>query len=76
LDNPNASFEGTGFTDLMVDAIFAYTVWTAFTKEGLQDSMGPAMTKWNSKRELVVGNAGKRQTRDAEAVDGFMEEEL
>lgn len=76
ISNPKASFEGTGFTLEMVDAIFAYTVWTAFTKEGLQESMGPALTKWNSKRELVTGNAGKRQTRDAETVDGFLEEEL
>ncbi len=76
LANPKATFEGTGFTEEMVDAIFAYTVWTAYTKEGIQEQMGPALTKWNSKRELVSGNAGKRQTRDAETVDGFMEEEL
>lgn len=70
------SFEGTGFSTLMVDAVLAYSVYMAIYKEGLAENIPSAERNWNLKRELAVRAAGPKQTRDEEPVEGYLESEL
>lgn len=70
------TFEGTGFTTLMVDAILAYTLFAAVHKEGLAENVPMMERKWNLKRELAVRAAGPKQTRDEETVEGYLETEI
>lgn len=74
--NIKSTFEYSGFTDIMVDAVLAYVVWGAAQKEKIQENMAQAAQLWGAKRELVVRAAGPKQTRDQETVEGFLEEEL
>lgn len=69
------SFEGSGFTVEMTDAILQYVLYQAAVKEKSEDL--PAFERsWNLKRELSVRSAGPRQTRDEETVKGYLEDEL
>ena len=70
------TFEGTGFTTLMVDAILAYTCYTAVQKQDLTEQLAVFKQLWDTKHELVRRAAGPKQTRDEETVDGYLEEEL
>ena len=75
----NDTFEGTGFTYEMVDALLAYVCYAAVGKEGIEapvDSGARLERRWNLKRELAVRSAGPKQTRDEETVEGYMEDEI
>lgn len=72
----NSTFEGTGFTDIMVDGILAYVLFAAVHKEGLTENIAAMERKWNLKRELSVRAAGPKQTRDEETVEGYLETEI
>jgi hypothetical protein len=62
------TFEGTGFTLEMTDAILQYVIYQAVVKEKSEDL--PAFERaWNLKRELAVRSAGLKQTRDEEVVE-------
>jgi len=70
------TFEGTGFTLEMVDALLAYVCYAASQKEGLDMNVGKLYNAWTLKRELAVRGAGPKQTRDEETVEGYLEDEL
>lgn len=74
--NIKANFEYSGFTDIMVDAILAFVVWSAALKEGVQENVALAQQQWGLKREMVVRASGPKQTRDEETVEGYLEEDL
>lgn len=69
------SFEGTGFTTLMVAAVLAYVCYAAVKKEDLVENLTTWLNTWNLKRELAVRAAGPKQTRDEETVEGYLEDE-
>jgi len=69
------TFEATGFTTLMTDALLAYMCYAAATKENLTENLANFGRTWNSKRELAVRAAGPKQTRDEETVEGYLEDE-
>lgn len=71
----NDTFEGTGFTLEMVDALLAYVCWAAAVKEKLIENLTTFKSIWDLKRELAVRGAGPKQTRDEETVEGFLEDE-
>lgn len=71
-----STFEATGFTDLMIDAILAYVVLAASRKEALSENIAAALNTWNLKRELASRASGPKQTRDEEPVEGYLETEL
>lgn len=70
------TFELTGLTDFMTDAILAYVCFAAVRKEDLTENLQTFGQTWALKRELAIRNAGPRQTRDAEPVEGWLEDEL
>lgn len=72
----NDTFESTGLTDFMTDAILAYVCLAAVRKEDLSDNIATFGATWQLKRELAIRNAGPRQTRDPEPVEGWLEDEL
>lgn len=69
------TFQGTGFTLEMTDAILQYVVYQAAVKEKSED-LSSFERSWNLKRELAVRSAGLKQTRDEECVEGYLEDEL
>lgn len=69
------TFEATGFTLEMTDAILQYVVYQAAVKEKSSD-LPQFERSWNLKRELAVRSAGPKQTRDEETVEGYLEDEL
>lgn len=71
----NDTFEGTGYTLEMTDAILAYILWAAAGKEKLIENLSTFKAIWDLKRELAVRSAGPKQTRDEETVEGYMEDE-
>lgn len=75
----NNSFEGTGFTGLMLDAVLAYTTYAAVKKEDLTENLATFKEHWKIKQELCSRAAGPKQTRDVETVENsyvYQEEEL
>lgn len=68
------TFEDTGFEPFMLDAILAYVLWAA---RGKEEDGGAAATaaagRWEGKRIHAERAAGPRQRRDAEYVEGFLE---
>lgn len=70
------TFESTGFTLEMTDAVLAYVCYAAATKEKLVENLTTFKLVWDLKRELAVRSAGPKQTRDEETVEGFLEDEL
>lgn len=70
------TFEGTGLSDFMTDAILAYVCLAAVRKEDLSDNIAAFGQTWQLKRELAIRNAGPKQTRDPEPVEGWLEDEL
>lgn len=73
----NDTFEGTGFSEEMVDACLAYVCYAAAGKEDLVEpnTLASFERRWNLKRELAVRAAGPKQTRDEETVEGYLEDE-
>jgi len=69
------TFEATGFTLEMTDAVLQYVVYQAAVKEK-SDDLAKFERSWNLKRELAVRSAGPKQTRDEETVEGYLEDEL
>lgn len=69
------TFEGTGFTTLMVDAVLAYTCYAAAKKQDLVENLQTLGQAWALKRELATRAAGPKQTRDEETVEGYLEDE-
>ena len=73
------SFEGTGFTGLMVDAVLAYTTYAAVKKEDLTENLATFKEHWRIKQELCSRAAGPKQTRDVETVENsyiYQEEDI
>jgi hypothetical protein len=75
-DEPGDSFEGSGFSDIMVDAVRAYAKLEAYRKEGVASHIQLVEGEVTEKLRLVARHAGPRQTVECETVDGFMEDEL
>lgn len=70
------TFEGTGFTNLMVDALIAYVCFACARKEDLVENLATLGQTWALKRELAIRNAGPKQTRDPVPVEGYLEDEI
>lgn len=70
------TFEGTCFTNLMVDALLAYVCYAAAKKEDLVENIQTFERAWLKKQELCSRSAGPKQTRDEETVEGYLETEL
>lgn len=73
---PSDSFEGTGFTDIMVDAALAYVCLAAVRKEDLRENVAAFSAIYAEKLGLVTRSSSPKQTRDGETVNGYLEEEL
>lgn len=70
------TFEGTGFTSLMVDAVLAYSCYCAVKKEDLTENLKTFEHAWLKKQELCSRAAGPKQTRDEETCEGYLETEI
>lgn len=70
------TFEGTCFTNLMVDAVLAYACYAAVKKEDLTENLATFEHAWLKKQELCSRAAGPKQTRDEETCEGYLETEL
>lgn len=68
------TFEDTGIEPFMLDAVLAYVLWAARGKEEEGGEAAQAAGgRWEEKREHATRAAGPRQRRDAEFVEGFLE---
>lgn len=74
------SFEDTGFTKQMVDAVLSFMVYKAREKEQgdvtPEQALKMAAGEWERKRTVSLRGAGPRQTRDPEVVQGYLEDDL
>ncbi len=70
------SFQDTGFTTAMVDAILAYSCYAAVKKEDLSENIASFKQSWDLKKELVSRVSSPKQTRDEETVEGYLESEI
>jgi hypothetical protein len=70
------SFQDTGFTTVMVDAVLAYSCYAAVKKEDLSDNIASFKQTWDLKKELVSRVSSPKQTRDEETVEGYLESEI
>lgn len=70
------TFEGTGFTNAMTDALLAFICVACARKEDLKENLETLSQTWALKRELAIRNAAPKQTRDPKSVEGFLEDEL
>jgi len=70
------TFDGTGMTTLMIDAVLAYSCYIAVHKHNLSEQYPSLAQSWVTKKELVSRAAHPKQTRDEEPVEGYLEEEL
>lgn len=72
----DGTFEGTGFTELMVDALLYYVCRAAVAKEGIKANVDTFAALYKDKLVTAVGASSPKQTRDETTVEGFLEEEL
>lgn len=73
------SFEGTGFTNLMIDAVLAYMCLAAARKEDVVENIATFEKQWMTKQTLCADTAGPKQSRDVETVENsysYQEDEL
>ena len=68
------SFEGSGFNQLMLDAVVNYVVYRARKKEENAASISQAQADLSDSLDVVGSAAGPRQARDDEVVDGYLED--
>lgn len=69
------TFEGTGLTNYMTDALLHYVRYAAAGKEDLVENRAGLEHDWQLKQELAIRNAGPKQTRDPVPVEGMWDGE-
>jgi hypothetical protein len=70
------SFEGSGFNQLMLDAVINYVVYRARKKEENTEQIKEAQSDFGDTLDVVGSAVGPRQVRDEELVDGYLEDFL
>jgi len=68
------TFEGSGFNDIMLDAVISYVVLDCYRKQGIADEVNIAGADYSDKLDMVTRAAGPRQVKDTRTVDGFLED--